>query len=157
MGNMKKLIYLLPISLFLTVFFYSCSPKTYSTAADTVNLNKEYRVLLRDVVNLRGDINKLRSKIPVLEAKAQKAEAKSRASLEESRRQASTATSGNLKQIRKAESKADDAQDDAEDAKDANQDLEEAQKSLSNAQRDLAQKENRLKDLDQQRQTIQGT
>jgi peptidoglycan hydrolase CwlO-like protein len=74
--GMKKIIYLLPIALFLSAFFYSCSPKTYTTAADTVNLNKEYRVLLREVVNLQGDINKLRSDIPVLEAKAQKAEAK---------------------------------------------------------------------------------
>jgi chromosome segregation ATPase len=153
---MKKIIYLLPITLFLSAFFYSCSPKTYTTAADTVNLNKEYRVLLREVVNLQGDINKLRSDIPVLEARGQKAEAKSRESLEESRRQASTATGGNLKQIRKAESKADDAQDDAEDAKKANQKLEEAQKKLEEAQAALSNKENRLRDLDRQKQAIEA-
>jgi hypothetical protein len=95
---MKKLLYLLPVLLILSAFFYSCSPKVYSTAADTVNLNKEYRVLLRDVVNLNGDINKLKSNIPVLEAKAQKADAKSKKSLEESRRQAAMATGGELKQ-----------------------------------------------------------
>lgn len=153
---MKKLLYLLPISLFLTVFFYSCSPKTYTTSADTVNLNKEYRVLLRDVVNLRGDINKFRSNILVLDAKAQKAEAKSKESLEESRRQASQATGGNLKQIRRAKSKADDAKDDAEDARDAYEKLTDEQKKLDNAQKDLVSKERRLSDLDNQRRAIQG-
>ncbi len=151
---MKKLLYLLPLLLILSAFFYSCSPKVYSTAADTVNLNKEYRVLLRDVVNLNGDINKLKSNIPVLEAKAQKADAKSKKSLEESRRQAATATGGDLKQIRKAESKADDAQDDAEDSKEAHKKLEDARNRLANLQSELAGKESRLQELDRQKTAI---
>jgi chromosome segregation ATPase len=151
---MKKLLYLLPALLILSAFFYSCSPKVYSTAADTVNLNKEYRVLLRDVVNLNGDINKLKSNIPVLEAKAQKADAKSKKSLEESRRQAAMATGGELKQIRKAESKADDAQDDAEDSKAARKKLEDARKSLADLQSELAGKEARLQELDRQKSSI---
>ena len=151
---MKKILYLLPIALFLSAFFYSCSPKTYTTAADTINLNKEYRVLLREVVNLKGDISKLQSDIPVLEAKAQKADAKSRASLEESRRQAATATGGNLKQIKKAESKANDAKDDAEDARKANKKLDDARKKLTDTQAEVAKKENRLQDLERQKQAI---
>jgi DNA repair exonuclease SbcCD ATPase subunit len=151
---MKKLLAIIPVLLLVSAFFYSCSDKVYSTAADTVNLNKEYRVLLRDVVNLKGNINKVRSNIPVLEAKAQKADANSKESLEESRRQASTATGGDLKQIRRAESKADDAQDDAEDSKDAHKKLEEAQDSLDSMQKELATKEARLTELDRQRQSI---
>jgi chromosome segregation ATPase len=151
---MKKLLTIIPLLLLGTVFFYSCSEKVYSTAADTVNLNKEYRVLLRDVVNLKGDINKVRSNIPVLEAKAQKEDAKSKESLEESRRQAAMATGGDLKQIRKAESKADDAKEDAEDSKEAHQKLEDAQNSLSDMQKELAGKEARLAELDRQKQSI---
>lgn len=151
---MKKLLAIIPVILLLSVFFYSCSDKVYSTSADTTNLNKEYRVLLRDVVNLKGGINKLRSNLPVLEAKAQIADAKSKESLEESRRQAAQATSGDLKQIRRAESKADDAKDDAEDSKDAHNKLTEAQNSLDDMKKELATKEARLTELDQQRQTI---
>jgi len=151
---MKKLLTIIPLLLLGTVFFYSCSEKVYSTAADTVNLNKEYRVLLRDVVNLKGDINKVRSDIPVLEAKAQKADAKSKESLEESRRQAAMATSGDLKQIRKAESKADDAKEDAEDSKEAHKKLEDAQNSFADKQKELAVKEARLSELDRQKQSI---
>lgn len=151
---MKKLLTIIPLLLLGTVFLYSCSEKVYSTAADTVNLNKEYRVLLRDVVNLKGDINKVRSDIPVLEAKAQKADAKSKESLEESRRQAAMATSGDLKQIRKAESKADDAKEDAEDSKEAHKKLEDAQNSLADKQKELASKEARLTELDRQKQSI---
>jgi cell division protein FtsB len=153
-GTMKKIIIILPILLVLSVFFYSCSDKVYSTTADTVNLTKEYRVLLRDVVNLKANINKVKSNLPVLEAKAQKADANSKESLEESRRQASTATGGDLKQIRRAESKADDAQDDAEESKDAHKKLEDAQSSLDSMQKDLETKEARLAELDQQRQAI---
>jgi chromosome segregation ATPase len=151
---MKKLLSIIPILLLLSVFFYSCSDKVYTTTADTANLDKEYRVLLRDVVNLKGSINKVRSNLPVLEAKAQKADADSKESLEESRRQASMATGGDLKQIRRAESKADDAQDDAEDSKDAHNKLADAQKSLDSMQKDLATKEARLAELDRQRQAI---
>ncbi len=151
---MKKLLYLFPVLLILSAFFYSCSPKVYSTAADTVNLNKEYRVLLRDVVNLNGDINKLKSDIPVLEAKAQKADAKSKKSLEESRRQAAMATGGDLKQIRKAESKANDAKDDAEDARSAGKKLEDARESLADLQSEVARKESRLQELDRQKSAI---
>jgi chromosome segregation ATPase len=151
---MKKLLATIPVLLLLSVFFYGCSDKVYSTTADTVNLDKEYRVLLRDVVNLKGSINKVKSNLPVLEAKAQKADAKSKESLEESRRQASMATSGDLKQIRRAESKADDAQDDAEDSKDAHKELVDAQDNLDSMQKELATKEARLTELDRQRQAI---
>jgi chromosome segregation ATPase len=153
---MKKLLTIIPVLLLSCVFFFSCSEKVYSTTADTVNLTKEYRVLLRDVVNLKGNISKVRSNLPVLEAKAQKADAKSRESLEESRRQASTATGGDLKQIKRAESKADDAKEDAEDAKDAHAKLEDAQKSLDDMQKELETKEARLVELDKQRQTIKS-
>jgi peptidoglycan hydrolase CwlO-like protein len=151
---MKKLLATIPVLLLLSVFFYRCSDKVYSTTADTVNLDKEYRVLLRDVVNLKGNIDKVRSNLPVLEAKAQKADADSKESLEESRRQASTATGGNLKQIKRAENKADDAKDDAEDSKDAHNKLEDAQKSLDSMQKELATKQARLAELDRQRQAI---
>lgn len=144
----------IPVILLLSAFFYSCSDKVYSTAADTTNLNQEYRVLLRDVVNLKGDINKLRSNIPVLEAKAQVASAKSKESLEESRRQASMATGGDLKQIRRAESKADDAKDDAEDSKEAHNKLREAENNLEELKKELDTKEERLSELDRQKQNI---
>jgi chromosome segregation ATPase len=151
---MKKFLVIVPFLLVFSLAFYSCSDKVYSSSADTVNLNKEYRVLLRDVVNLKASINKVRSKLPVLEAKAQKENANSQESLEESRRQAATATGGDLKQIRKAESKADDAQDDAEDAKSAQKKLSDAQDSLSEMQKELTTKESRLSELDRQRQSI---
>jgi chromosome segregation ATPase len=151
---MKKFLVIVPFLLVFSLAFYSCSDKVYSSSADTVNLNKEYRVLLRDVVNLKASINKVRSKLPVLEAKAQKENANSQESLEESRRQAATATGGDLKQIRKAESKADDAQDDAEDAKSAQKKLSDAQDGLSEMQKELTTKESRLSELDRQRQSI---
>jgi chromosome segregation ATPase len=151
---MKKLLAIIPIALFLTVFFYSCSDKVYSSAADTASLNKEYTVLLSDVATLKENINKVKSNLPVLEAKAQKADASSKESLEESRRQASTATGGDLKQIRRAESKADDAQGDAEDSKDVHNKLQDAQKSLDSMQKELATKQARLSELERQRQRI---
>jgi chromosome segregation ATPase len=151
---MKKLLAIIPIALFLTVVFYGCSDKVYSSAADTASLNSERAALISDVASLKENINKVKNNLPVLEAKAQKAGASSKESLEESRRQASTATGGDLKQIRRAESKADDAQGDAEDSKDIHNKLEDAQKRLDNMEKELATKQARLSELERQRQRI---
>jgi len=154
---MKNIYFLIPVLLIFANFFSSCSPTVYKTATDTVNLNKEYRVLLRDVVNLQGDINKTKSNIPVYEAKLQKANAQSKESLEESRAQASVATGGNLKQIRKSEKKADKAQDQAEEARDASKRLSASRDDLKSLQAELAQKQRRLEDLDTQRAAINAS
>jgi len=134
-----------------------CSQKAiYSTAADTINLNKEYREVSRDAAKVRSELVETRSKIPIYQSKAQQAEAKSKEILEASSRQAQRATSGNVRQARKAEKKANKAADAAEDARDLHKQVDKLEDKLEDLISELDKKELRLRELEEQRLKIQS-
>lgn len=154
---MKRILLYLPALLLLASAYVGCSRKAvYSTLADTTNLNKEYREVSRDAAKTRGELEETRSKIPIYQAKAVQAENKSREFLEASSRQAERATSGNVKQARKAEKKADKAAEAAEDARDLREDVEKLEDKLERLINDLDKKEQRLRELEEQRLKIEN-
>ena len=151
---MRK-IFLLPTLLFIGTTTPAFS-QTYKTPADTAALNKEYAKVSSDVMDVTAQLNKAQNDLATYTRKSDNATSDAQSSALSTTDKASRATNGSVKDARRAKREARRSVKDAKDSRRANNNLDDQNTKISKLTTDLTKKQNRLKELDAMRATING-
>ena len=153
---MKKLSFLISIAVF-TLIGSSAFSQKYKTAADTVNLNKEYLKVTNVIADLTSKLAIAQNNLPGYNSKATAATSDAQNTALASSDQASKATNGSVKEAKRAKRRAKKALKEAKDADRANDNLSDQNKKIAKLNTELAKKQARLQELDAMRTTIMST
>jgi chromosome segregation ATPase len=148
--NKMKKILLLPVLLFIVAAIPAFS-QTYKTAADTVALNKEYARVSSNIANLSAALTKAQNDLPKYTRKSDKASSDAQSTASATADKASNATTGGVKDARRAKKEARRSVKDAIDSRRADNDLDDQNKKIRRLTADLAKNQDRLKELDAMR------
>ena len=149
-------MFFLPCVIFIIASFSAYSQK-YSTAADTVELNKEYLKVSNNIADLTSKLTIAQNNLPGYHTKAGDAVTNAKSSMKESSEQASKATNGDLAEAKSSKKKANKALDAAEDAKDADNKVKDQDKKIAKLSAQLKEKQDRLQELETMRTAIRST
>ena len=152
MNKLKIIICSLTFSA--AIFAGAANAQKYKTAADTVELNKEYKSITADVAELNTKLTADNSKSTDYQQKTAKAKQDAQDAAEKSKEQANVATNGNMKDIKKELKDAKQADNEAKDAKDAASDEKANQKQIKYLNAQIAKKKSKLDELDKERAAI---
>lgn len=152
---MKKIIFLLPVIIFIMTSLPAFSQK-YKTAADTIKLNKEYVEVSNDIAELTSKLTIAQNNLPGYQNKAGEATSDAQSTAINSSEQASNAVDGDIKDARKAKRKAKKALHEAKDAKQASNKVEDQDDKITKLRAQLAGKQLRLQELEEIRTTIRN-
>ena len=151
---MKKVIpFLMLILLAAGVPVFS---QTYKTMADTAALNKEYVKVNKNIADLKVQIAKTQEEQAKYTLKSTKASNNAQSIAASAANRAADATSGNVKDARRAKKDARRSLHKAKDARKADSNREVENKRLIKLNGDLEKNENRLNDLNTMRSSIMG-
>jgi DNA repair exonuclease SbcCD ATPase subunit len=148
-----KTIFLLPALLFIVAATPAFS-QTYKTPADTAALNKEYAKVSSDVADLTAQLNKAQNDLATYTRKSDNATADAQSTAMSTTDKASHATNGTVRDARRAKKEARRSVRDAKDSRRASNNLDDQNTKISKLTADLAKKQDRLKELDAMRATI---
>jgi len=85
-----------------SIFFcLSANAQQYKTIADTAKLNKEYKDVVSDIIELNGKLTTAKNKTADYQSKKNDAAKDAESAAEASKEQAAKATDGNIKDIKK--------------------------------------------------------
>ena len=152
---MKKIMYFLPAIVLMMAGISAYSQK-YTSAADTVKLNKEYVEVSNDIAELTSKLSIAQNNLPGYNSKAGNAVSDAKSSMKESSEQASKATNGDIGDAKSSKKKANKALDDAEDAKDANNKVSNENKKIAKLSARLKEKQDKLQELEVMRTAIRN-
>jgi prefoldin subunit 5 len=139
--------------LFL-VMATSAYAQKYSTVADTLKLNKEYRNLSSEIAELTAEITTARGNLSAYTTEANRAEDKARTSAEDSSDKASKATSGDLHDAKRAKAEANTAYKRAKDSKSADKHVKKQKDLIEKLTKKLTAKLQRYHELETMRNEI---
>jgi chromosome segregation ATPase len=149
---MKK-IFLLPMVLLFVAAMPALS-QTYKTAADTPALNKEYDKVSMNIANLTAALNKAQADLGKYTKKSEKANSNAESSASATADKATNATTGGVRDARRAKKEARRSVKDAKDSRRAGNDVDDQNKKVRQLTADLAKNQSRLKELDAMRANI---
>lgn len=152
-NQMKKFLFLLPAIMFMMAGLPAFSQK-YKTASDTVNLNIEYTKVTNDIAELTTKLNKAQDELTRYTRKSDEATADAQSTAAATTDKASQATNGSVKDARRAKKEARRSVKDAKDSRNAKNNLDDQNKKIEKLNADLAKKQDRLKELDAMRASI---
>ena len=148
-------MFLLPAVIFIMASPSAFSQK-YKTAADTVQLNKEYVEVSNDIADLQSRLTIAQNNLPGYQNKASEATSDAQSTAITSSEQASNAVNGDIKDAKKAKRKAKKAVREAKDAKHASDKVEDQDDKITKLSAQLAGKQLRLQELEEIRTTIRN-
>jgi len=152
----NKFQLLFATTLLALIITSKANAQKYTTVADTPALNKEYRQVSADLAELNKRLTDAQGKTSNLMSKVTTTSQDAQSAAIASEQQASTATNGDLKDLRKEEKKAEKANKKAKDQKDAQKDLKANQKEIKHLNEEISKKQKRLAELDKERDAIMG-
>jgi DNA repair exonuclease SbcCD ATPase subunit len=152
---MKKIQFFLPVILLVMSGGAAFSQK-YKTAADTLKLNTEYVKVSNDIAELTSKLAVAQNNLPGYHTKAADANSEAQSTANESSRQATKATNGNLGDAKSAKKKANKALDKAEDSHDADNNVKDQDKKIAKLSSELQKKQEKLHELDEMRVAIRS-
>lgn len=148
---MKK-IFFLPVLLFMAAA--PVFSQKYKTAADTPALNKEYVKVSNNIADLTAKLNKAQDDLAKINRKSDKAITNAQSSASATADKASDATTGGVRDARRAKKEARRSVKDAKDSRRAGNDLDDQNKKIRKLTAELTKNQNRLKELDVMRARI---
>jgi hypothetical protein len=151
---MKKFYFLLAATFVMVSL--SASSQKYTSAEDTVKLNKEYIKVSNEIAELTSKLSIAQNNLPGYNSKAGEAVSDAKSSMIESSEQASKATNGDLGDAKSSKKKANKALDAAEDAKDANNKVNNENKKIAKLSAKLKEKQDKLQELEVMRTAIRN-
>jgi hypothetical protein len=128
--------------------------QVYKTAADTLQLNKEFTAVSNDIATLTAKLEVAQKDKPGIESKATTAETNAQAAAATSSKQAGKATKGGIKAARKAKRDSKKAYREAKHARTANKNVGDQDDKIASLKGQLAEKQERLSQLTAMRTTI---
>ena len=153
---MKKLIIILASAIFMLAALPGFS-QTYKTVADTAALNTEYVKVSYDIADLNLKLMKAKSDQAHDSKKAGEATSDAQSTATSTTKKAENSINGSVKEARKAKREARRSVKDAKDARHAQGNLDDSNKNVTKLSTDLEKKQERLKELDGMRASINGT
>ena len=111
-----KLSIRLFLILAITLSAFTGFSQVYKTAEDTVKLNKEFTEVSNDIANLTAKLEVTQNNMPGVKSKAMTAETNAQEAAVTSSQQADKATSGGVKEARRAKRNSKKAYREAKDA-----------------------------------------
>jgi hypothetical protein len=153
---MKKLIIILASAIFMLAALPGFS-QTYKTVADTAALNTEYVKVSYDIADLNLKLMKAKSDQAHDSKKAGEASSDAQSTATSTTNKAENSINGSVKEARKAKREARRSVKDAKDARHAQGNLDDSNKNVTKLSADLEKKQERLKELDRMRASINGT
>src|ERR1700686_1984624 len=102
---MKKIMFFLSALIFILASQSAFSQK-YKTAADTVELNKEYVAVSNDIADLKSKLTIAQNNLPGYQNRASQATSNAKSTAVESSNQASNAINGSVRDARREKRKA---------------------------------------------------
>ena len=150
---MKFFNYLLGTAVLLTVSASTYAQK-YKTVADTGKLNAEYVMVQNKIADLTSQLSTVQSGLPAYQTKAANAGNDAQTAQTASGTSSSKASSGNIQDSKDAKKSASNAYDKAKDSRSANDNVGKQNEKISKLTNDLRKEQQRLKDLDQMRTSI---
>jgi len=152
---MKKIKLFLPVIILVMSGTTAFSQK-YKTAADTIKLNKEYVEVSNNITELTSKLAIAQNNLPGYRSKAGEANSDAQSTANESSKQASKATNGDLGDAKSAQKKAKKALNKAEDARDAENDVKDQNKKIAKLGSQLQKKREKLMELEEMRTAIRN-
>ncbi|HEX2607979.1 MAG TPA: hypothetical protein VHK91_11390, partial [Flavisolibacter sp.] len=140
-------IHFILVMALVTLSFTSAFAQKYKNASDTVKLNKELVTVSNELAELTAKLAIAQNNLPGYQTKADDATSEAQKSADESSRQASKATNGDVGDAKKAKKKARKAYNKADDAKDAHQRMNAQDEKITKLTNQIAKKQERLKEL----------
>jgi len=153
---MKKIIAASTVAIFMLTALPTFS-QTYKTFADTVALNAEYSKVTKDITDLTAKLDKAKSDQANDEKKAGEASTDAQTTASNTTTKAENSINGSVKQARKAKREARRSVKDAKDARHAQSNLNDSNKKVIELNSQLEKKQQRLKELDEMRASINAT
>ena len=148
-------MFLLPAVIFIMASISAFSQK-YKTAADTVQLNKEYVEVSNDIADLTSKLTIAQNNLPGYKNKASEATSDAQSTAINSSEQASNAVNGDVGDAKKAKRKAKKAVREAKDAQHAYNKVEDQDDKITKLTSQLAGKQLRLEELEKIRTDIRN-
>jgi hypothetical protein len=136
------------------LFTQSAFAQKYKTAADTVQLNKEYGQVTLDIAKLNANLIEEQNKTSGYQSKSASTARNAVSSAQYSKETASTATNGNLADAKTAMKQAKKANNKANDADDAKNNQANNGKKIEAINEKIAKKQAILDDLARQKADI---
>jgi hypothetical protein len=134
----------------------SASAQKYTTAADTLKLNREYSEVVLDISKLNIKLVEAQNKSNGYQSKSASTAQDATSSAQRSKSAASNATDGNLADAKTAMQAAKKANNQAKDAKNAKDDENDNIKDIKKLNEKIAEKQEVLVSLDKQRAAIRA-
>ncbi|WP_345258011.1 hypothetical protein [Flaviaesturariibacter amylovorans] len=120
-------------------------------AADSVKLNKEIVEVSNDISSLTARLAIAQNNLPGVREKAREEELDAQKAAEKSSERAARASSGDVKDARRAKKEARRAYREAKDARKAHEEIGDQEKKIASLQAELAKKQARLEQLNARR------
>ena len=152
---MKKIMIFLPAILFIMASHSAFSQK-YKTAADTVNLNKEYVNVSNDVAALTAKLTIAQNDLPGYQNRSDEATSSAQNTAIISSEKASNAVNGDIGDARKAKRNAKRTLKDAKEAQHVNNKEEAHNDKIAKLTSQLERKQQRLQELETMRTDIRN-
>jgi hypothetical protein len=152
---MKKIMFFLPAIIFVMASLSAFSQK-YKTAADSVNLNKEYVNVSNDVAELTSKLTIAQNNLPGYQSRSDEAVSNAKSTAINSSEKASTAVNGDIGDARKAKRNAKRTLKDAKEAQHANNKEEAHNDKIAKLTSQLDRKQQRLQELETMRTDIRN-
>ena len=152
---MKKATFFLPTILFSIISITTFAQK-YTTAADTVKLNREYVALTNSIANHTSELTSAKNYMPKYQSRAANAETDAQNMAAKSSDQASRAKDGDIHDIKKAKRESRRALKDARGARTAENRVQGQDKYISKLTSKLAKEQERLQELEAMRIAIRN-
>ncbi len=144
---MKKLIFILAISIYS--FRSQAAPviKYNNTTVDSAKINKQIKKLNLKLEDLNTQLTETRNQIPVDSVLAANTAAKAHDALLKSKKRSSQAVDGDLDDVKLAQKQAKIAADQSSEADDAAKQLKKCRKKLQGLQKDILKIQKKLDKL----------
>lgn len=152
MKKITRLFYL----LLLVLPALSASAQKYKTIEDTARLTREYVSVRNDIAELQAKLTIAQNDLPGYEAKSRKADNDAATAASASSDQASKAIDGDVKDAKKARSKANKAYGEAKDSRTAKRKVNSQENKITRYTLQLKKKQQRLEELDVMYTSIYG-
>jgi chromosome segregation ATPase len=152
---MKKIMFLLP-AIMLVMASLSAYSQKYKTAADSVNLNKEYVNVSNDVAELTSKLAIAQNNLPGYHSRTDEAVSNAKSTAIRSSEKASNAVNGDIGDARKAKRNAKRALKDAKQAQHVNNKEEDQNDKIAKLTSQLERKQQRLEELEAMRTDIRN-
>ncbi|HTI58136.1 hypothetical protein [Mucilaginibacter sp.] len=156
MTQFKKMMLYITFYALTFAISLTANAQKYKTAADTLNLNKEYASISLDISKLTVKLVEAQNKTNGFQSNSASSAQDAVNSAQQSKTDASTATNGNLDDAKTAMKQARKANNQAKDAKNAKDDENDNIKTIKKLNDKIAEKQQLLADLDKQRMAIKA-